>query len=159
MLGTVLPTAAGSPGQTWSSLRPSSIMSGMKEANRLVAVVLEVADLDRSAALYRNGFGLDLHIADHEGADHGRADRWVSGRHAAITWEQGSFLHFALYESKGERTTGAQISIRVQDIAEAHRAAVGAGAMVIHEPRAEPWGRSARYRDLDDNVIELTQPA
>ena len=33
-----------------------------------------------------------------------------------------------------------------------------AGATVVHGPRSEMWGRSARYRDFDDNVIELTQP-
>jgi catechol 2,3-dioxygenase-like lactoylglutathione lyase family enzyme len=134
-------------------------MAGVQEGRRLVTVVLEVGDLERSVALYRDGFGLDLHLTDHEGAGHGADDRWVSGRHAAITWTDGAFLHFALYQSKGERTTGAQISIRVDDIHDAHRAAVAAGARVLHEPRPEPWGTSARYRDLDDNVVELTQPS
>lgn len=135
------------------------MISDMSESNRLVTVVLEVADLDRAVELYRAGFGLDLHVADHRGADHGEGDRWISGRHAATTWTDGAFLHFALYESKGERTTGAQISIRVADIAAAHLAAVEAGAEVVHEPRAEPWGTSARYRDFDGNVVELTQPS
>jgi predicted enzyme related to lactoylglutathione lyase len=125
---------------------------------RLVTVVIEVADLDRSVALYRDGFGLDLTVTDHRGADHGEDDRWISGRHAAITWTEGSFLHFALYESKGERTTGVQISLRVPNILVAHEKAVAAGADVIHEPRHEPWGTNARYRDHDGNVVELTQP-
>lgn len=130
----------------------------MSEQNRLVTVVLEVADLDRAVQLYRQGFGLDLHVADHRGAEHGRGDRWISGRHAATTWTDGAFLHFALYESKGERTSGAQLSVRVDDIAAAHLAAIDAGAEVLHDPRREPWGTSARYRDLDGNVVELTQP-
>jgi predicted enzyme related to lactoylglutathione lyase len=131
----------------------------MEQRSRLVTVVLEVADLDRSMALYRDGFGLDLHLSDHQGADHGVDDRWVSGRHAAVSWTEGAFVHFALYEAKGPPTSGAQISFRVDDIAAAHRAAVSAGAEVLHEPRTEPWGTSARYRDLDGNVVELTQPA
>jgi predicted enzyme related to lactoylglutathione lyase len=130
----------------------------VSEKNRLVTVVFEVGDLDRAVALYRNGFGLDLHMADHEGAEHGHSDPWISGRHAAISWSEGSFLHFALYETKGGRTSGAQISLRVNDIDAAHRAAVAAGAQVLHEPRREPWGTSSRYRDLDDNTVELTQP-
>jgi predicted enzyme related to lactoylglutathione lyase len=60
-------------------------------SNRLVAVVIEVTDLERSAALYRD-----------------------------------------------ER-------------------ALAAGAEAIHGPKQQPWGRSARYRDYDGNVIELTQ--
>lgn len=130
----------------------------MDPRNRLVTVVLEVADLDRSIALYRDGFGLDLHLSDHEGGEHGADDPWTSGRHAAISWTDGAYAHFALYESKGGRTTGAQVSFRVDDIGAAHRAAVAAGAEVLHEPRAEPWGTSARYRDPDGNVVELTQP-
>ncbi len=128
------------------------------EQNRLVAVVLEVADLDRSAALYRDGFGVPLKAPDdHEGGD--GADRWVSGRHCATSWTDGAFLHFALYEAKTEeRSTHAQISFAVTDLAAAHVQAVGAGASVLHEPRTEEWGRSARYRDFDGNVIELTQP-
>jgi lactoylglutathione lyase len=124
---------------------------------RLVAVVLEVADLDRSLRLYRDGLGIDPHLTDHRGGRHGTDDRWISGRHAATTWTDGAFLHLALYESKGEQTRGAQLSFQVNDIVAAHEAACSAGAEVLHEPRAEPWGTSARYRDFDGNVIELTQ--
>lgn len=134
-------------------------MGDVPEPNRLVTVVLEVSDLDRSLALYRDGFGLDLHLSDHEGGEHEADDRWISGRHAATTWKEGAFLHFALYASKGDRTSGAQVSFRVDDIDRAHDAAVSAGAEVLHPPRSEPWGRSGRYRDFDGNVVELTQPS
>jgi lactoylglutathione lyase len=129
----------------------------MPKGVRLVTAVLEVENLDRSLDLYRDGFGLDLRLADHEGGEHGGDDRWISGRHAATTWTDGAFLHFALYESKGDHTSGAQLSFAVEDIAAAHLAACAAGAEVLHEPRTEPWGVSARYRDFDGNVIELTQ--
>jgi predicted enzyme related to lactoylglutathione lyase len=123
------------------------------EENRLVAVVLEVTDLDRSLALYREGFGLDLHVADHGGED-----RWTSGRHAATSWIDGAFVHFALYASRdGTGTTRAQVAFQVHDLSEAHRRATDAGAEVLHAPKAQPWGKSARYRDFDGNIIELTQ--
>ena len=119
---------------------------------RLVAVILEVSDLERSVCLYRDGFGLDLHPGDNA-----VEDRWIGGVHAEISWTQGAYLHFALYSAKGQSTTGAQISLSVENIEAAHAAAVDGGARVLHEPRAEPWGRSARYADFDGNVIELTQ--
>jgi predicted enzyme related to lactoylglutathione lyase len=122
---------------------------------RLVTVVLRVSDLDRSAALYRDGFGLDLHFGDHEGND-----EWTSGHHAATTWHEGAFLHFALYQSHdAAATTRAQIAFRVDDLDSAHRRALNAGAELVHEPQTQPWGRSARYLDPDGNVIELTEPA
>ena len=121
--------------------------------HRLVAVVLTVSDLDRAVALYENAFGLDLHVDDHEGDD-----RFTSGRHAATSWTDGAYMHFALYATKdGDATNRAQIAFRVADVDAAHASAVAAGARVIHEPKAQPWGRSARYYDFDDNVIELTQ--
>jgi catechol 2,3-dioxygenase-like lactoylglutathione lyase family enzyme len=55
-------------------------------------VILEVSDLDRSTALYRDAFGVDLHPGDNE-VD----DRWIGGRHAEISWREGAYLHFALY--------------------------------------------------------------
>ena len=126
-------------------------------SNRLVTVVLEVADLDRSLALYRDAIGLDLHVDDHGGGEHGDTDRWIGGRHAAMSWTDGAFLHFALYEAKEEEATrGAQIAFRVADLQATHEAMVRTGAEVLHLPRREPWGMSARYRDFDGNVIELT---
>ena len=120
---------------------------------RLVTVVLTVSDLDRAVREYVNGFGLDLHIDDHQGDD-----PWTSGRHAATSWTTGAFMHFALYETKtGAVTSGAQVAFRVTDLAAAHDKAVAAGVEVIHGPAPQPWGTSARFRDHDGNVIELTQ--
>ena len=58
-----------------------------ESANRLTAVVLTVADLDRAVRLYEDGFGLALRIDDHQGDD-----RWISGRHAATSWTDGGFM-------------------------------------------------------------------
>jgi len=125
----------------------------MSGTRRLVAVIVEVADVDASAALYADAFGVDLHPGDN-GVD----DRWTGGGHAEISWRDGAYLHVVLYQAKGVPTSGAQISFGVDDIEVAHARAVAAGARVLHEPRDEPWGRSGRYEDLDGNVIELTQP-
>jgi predicted enzyme related to lactoylglutathione lyase len=124
----------------------------MTERNRLVAVVVEVADLARSARLYREGFGVDLKAGDNR-VD----DRWIGGEHAELSWVAGAYLHFALYQAKEQPTTRVQLAFVVDDLDEAHTAAVSAGAEVVHEARDQPWGRSARYRDLDGNVIELSQ--
>jgi predicted enzyme related to lactoylglutathione lyase len=124
----------------------------MSETRRLVAVILEVSDLERSTTLYREGFGLDL-----QSGDNGVDDRWIGGPHAELSWNEGAYLHFALYPAKEKPTTGALVSLRVDDIEGAHAQACAAGAQVLHGPRDEPWGRSGRYEDFDGNVIELTQ--
>ena len=109
----------------------------MAQHGRLVAVILDVSDLDSSAALYRDAFGLDLHPGNN-GVD----DRWTGGKHTEISWREGAYLHFALYPAKEKPTSGAQISLSVDDIDTAHAAAVLAGAPVLHGPRTEPWGRA-----------------
>jgi hypothetical protein len=99
----------------------------MAKDGRLVAAILEVSNLGRSEALYRDGFGLNLHLGDN-GVD----DRWIGGRHAEISWHEGAYLHFAPYPAKEKPTSGAQIALSVVDIEIAHSAAVSAGA---HQPR------------------------
>jgi predicted enzyme related to lactoylglutathione lyase len=126
----------------------------MADDRRLVAVILEVSNLDRSTALYRDAFGLELVPGDN-GVD----DPWIGGRHVELSWRDGAYLHFALYPAKDRPTTGVQVSLSVENIADAHAQAVRAGARVLHEPRDEPWGQSGRYEDFDGNVIELTQHA
>ena len=125
---------------------------------RLTLVVLEVADVERSVRLYREGFGLDLHVGDHEGAIHGAEDRWTSGVHGACSWTDGAYLHFALYQAKADGPTHlAQVGFHCDDLASAHERALAAGAELVHAPREEPWGSTARYRDPDGNVVSLTQ--
>ncbi|QGG96050.1 VOC family protein [Actinomarinicola tropica] len=124
---------------------------------RLVATILEVTDLDRSAALYERAFGLVVDRRDHEGGEHAIGDPWSSGAHVVTSWTNGAPLHFALYQCRHAPTRGTQVAFMVDDLAAAHRRALASGACVIHGPRTEPWGWSARYRDPDGNVVELTQ--
>jgi predicted enzyme related to lactoylglutathione lyase len=125
---------------------------------RIVLVVIEVSDVQRSATLYRDAFGVDLHVDDHEGGVHDRNDRWTSGVHAAFSWEDGAFLHFALYPAREDGPTkNVQVGFSVSDLAAAHTRALENGAELIHAPRPEPWGATARYRDHDGNVISITE--
>lgn len=119
----------------------------------LSLVVLEVANLDRSVAFYRDLLGLQLHRDDHREGD----DRFISGDHAATSWRDGHFLHFALYQTKGVITANAHIGFMTDDLATFHDQLVTAGVAVDHAPRTEPWGRTARYRDPDGNSVSLTQ--
>jgi predicted enzyme related to lactoylglutathione lyase len=96
-----------------------------------------VSDLNRAIELYRDGFGLDLHVDDRQSDDH-----WISERHAAASWTVGAFIHFALYASKdGTTTMRAQVAFEVNDLDAAHRRATEAGAEVVHarsRSRGEP---------------------
>lgn len=120
---------------------------------RLILIVLEVADIDRSLRFYRDLMGIPL----NPDLDHGGGDRWISGDHAALSWTEGAFLHFALYKSKSVITRDVQIGFPCVDIDAMHEKLRQAGVPIDHDPRQEPWGRTARYRDPDGNSVSLTQ--
>lgn len=125
---------------------------------RAILIVLEVADLERSIAFYRDLIGIPLRAdIDHGGAGHGGGDRWISGDHAALSWKDGAFLHFALYRSKGVVTHGLQIGFPTDNLGAIHTKLIAAGVVCECEPRDEPWGRTARYVDPDGNSVSLTE--
>jgi predicted enzyme related to lactoylglutathione lyase len=37
-----------------------------------------------------------------------------------------------------------------------HEQAQNAGVTVLHPPREEPWGLTARYLDPDGNIVSMT---
>ncbi|MBW2445453.1 MAG: VOC family protein [Deltaproteobacteria bacterium] len=111
----------------------------MDTDNRLVLVVLHASDLAASLQVYRDIFQIPLASSEHDPPD----DPWVGGLHAALSWHQGAYLHFAIYPAlPPERpvTTGAQVGFLVADTLETHSRAVAGGVPVLHEPRTEPWG-------------------
>jgi predicted enzyme related to lactoylglutathione lyase len=118
---------------------------------RIILLVLEVEDVSRSLVFYRDLLGVPLR---HD-KDHGGTDRWISGDHAAHSWRD-SFFHFALYKSKGTVTRDVQLGFPVGDLDAMHATLVAAGVKVDVDPRDEPWGRTARYRDPDGNSVSLT---
>jgi len=115
---------------------------------RLVFVAFRVRDLEASARLYRDAFGIPL----HEGQP--------PQPHAEVSWTEGAYLHFALFPADdGPAATNSQVGFVVDDVEAAHVRAAAAGAAVVYGPRDEPWGRTAAYRDLDGNLVSLTQRA
>jgi predicted RNase H-like nuclease/predicted enzyme related to lactoylglutathione lyase len=112
---------------------------------RLVFVALRVADLERAASFYRRAFGVSL----HEGQP--------PELHAEASWREGAYLHFALFPADDERTTNAHVGFEVDDLDRAHVRALAEGAEVVQEPQEEPWGCTAGYRDLDGNLVTLTE--
>jgi predicted RNase H-like nuclease/predicted enzyme related to lactoylglutathione lyase len=124
--------------------RPIDQNPGVGET-RLVFVALHARDFAASAWFYREAFGVEF----------------KSGQppepHAEVSWREGAYLHLALFPPNPGVTENVQIGFHVDDLEAAHARAVAAGAEVVREPRDEPWGRTAAYRDPDDNLITLTQ--
>lgn len=122
---------------------------------RLALVVLRASNLERSAHFYRDLIGIPIEPGDNDAP----SDPWIGGRHHEYSWRDGAYLHFSIFPgSAPKHTSGAHIGLHVDDLQVMHERLVLAGIPVLHPPRVEPWGRTARYADPDGNIVELTQP-
>jgi len=120
-----------------------------------VFVALRVRDLESSARFYRNVVGIPLEPASTDPLD----DKWIGGEHQEFSWMEGSYLHFALFQAREQPTASAEVGFVVDDLDTVHRRALSSGVPVVHAPRVEPWGPTARYTDPDRNVVGLTERA
>ena len=128
----------------------------MARERPLTFLAISVSNLARSLAFYRNVLGLPLKDESHD-AD--LNDPWYGGPHAAYSWTDGAFFHFALYPSLEPQrpiSTAAQIGFHVADFDVVHARVVQAGTRIVQHPRREPWGKTARYLDPDGNIVSIT---
>jgi predicted RNase H-like nuclease/predicted enzyme related to lactoylglutathione lyase len=112
---------------------------------RLVSIALRVRDFAASAWFYREAFGVEFESGES------------AQPHAQVSWRGRGDFRLALVSAEPGSTESAELGFFVDDIEAAHARAVTAGAEVVREPREEPWGRTATYRDPDGNLVTLTQ--
>lgn len=131
-------------------------MSSMKESRRIGAVALWVRDLELSASFYRDIVGMPLEYSDPHDPE--------NVPHYETMWREWDehgpvepYLWLNLYSGLDRQTSGAQLSIRVPDLNEAHKRAVTKGVKVVVAPVASPFGGSrAVFEDPDGNLVELS---
>ena len=119
-------------------------------------VALTVANLEDAVSFYRLVLGDVLHESNHDAE---LDDPWYGGPHAAATWTDGAFLHFAVYPEKPPQRragTGAQVGFHVSAFDDVEARLARSGATVVQPARDEPWVRTARYLDPDGNVVSIT---
>jgi predicted enzyme related to lactoylglutathione lyase len=113
---------------------------------------LDVLDVAASLHFYRDVFGIPLEPVEDESGD-----PWSRGRRYQAVWDGGRQA-FALFAAiPGGESRGVRVGFRVRDLDAAHARAVAAGADVLHPPRRQSWGRLARYRDPDGNIVGVTE--
>lgn len=117
---------------------------------RISSVNLRVADLERSAAFYRDLVGLQLD------ASYGHPPENLPHCEVMFGSFEDLYVFFVLFEAApGEETVRADVGFHVDDLDAAHVRMLAGGAKVVSEPHDVPWGREAAYLDPDGNTVTL----
>ena len=73
--------------------------------------------------------------------------------HQECSW-RNPYFHFAIFPLTAKQPF---LAFAVDDVDEAHKRAVAAGAKVVHGPEELPWGRAAQYVDPEGNLVSLVE--
>lgn len=126
---------------------------------RVNIITVAVADLRKSLAFYRNALGWTAWWPDKENEE--------SADHAAFKLENG--LSLVLYprdsmareagQAEGKPNSAefslTQIVPHKVDVDALIARAEAGGANILSRPHEQPWGYSARFKDLDGHVWEV----
>jgi len=124
---------------------------------RLATVALLVADYDEAIAWYCGRLGFAL--ADN--VDLGGGKRWVT----LAPGGGGANLLLAMADGERQKArigdqTGGRVGLFLEtdDFARDHAAMLSRGVRFEEEPRHEPYGTVAVFRDLHGNLWDLIEP-
>lgn len=128
----------------------------------LERVALIVSDYDEAIAFFVEKLGFELEEDSPSFTNDGRPKRWV------VVRPLGGQTGILLAQADGERQSAAigdqfagrvGMFLRVDDFEAAYARMRSAGVEFVTEPRAEPYGRVAVFRDVSGNLWDLLGPA
>jgi catechol 2,3-dioxygenase-like lactoylglutathione lyase family enzyme len=126
----------------------------------LVAVIVE--DYDRAISFFVGALGFELVEDSPSTANDGRPKRWV------VVRPPGAVTGLLLARADGPvqaAAVGNQVAgrvgffLRVDDFDSTYRRMSASDVEFITEPRDEPYGRVAVFRDIEGNRWDLLGPA
>lgn len=128
----------------------------------LEQIALIVDDYDRAIVFFVDVLGFELVEDSPALTNDGRAKRWV------VVRPPGGETGILLARADGDAQSaavGAQFAgrvglfLRVDDFAQEHARMTAAGVEFLTEPRDEPYGRVAVFRDVSGNTWDLLGPS
>lgn len=128
----------------------------------LERVALIVSDYDEAIAFFVEKLGFELEEDSPSFTNDGRPKRWV------VVRPPGGQTGILLAQADGDSQSSAigdqfagrvGMFLRVEDFEAAYARMRSAGVEFVKEPRAEPYGRVAVFRDVSGNRWDLLGPA
>ena len=118
--------------------------------------ILYVAEVAASLDFYQRAFGLQLKML-HESGDYGElktGETLLAFSSLALMRQLGKHPGYA-----DAKQPIFELAFETEDVAEALKQAVAAGASLVKEPELMPWGQTIAYvSDLNGFLIELCTP-
>ena len=142
-------------------LLPDGSSSGDGGTVHLELVTVIVDDYDEAIAFFVDRVGFELVEDSPSTTNDGRPKRWVvvrpPGRRPASCW------HAPTATTSGRSSVASTpgrvgFFLRVDDFEAEHRRMTAAGVEFVTEPRDEPYGRVAVFRDVAGNRWDLLGP-
>jgi catechol 2,3-dioxygenase-like lactoylglutathione lyase family enzyme len=131
-------------------------------AVRIDLVAIVVADYDDAIRFFVDALGFELAEDSPSTTNDGRPKRWV------VVRPPGGGTGILLAQADGEQQVAAigqhaggrvGMFLRVDDFAAQYERMVAAGVEFVSEPRVEPYGSVAIFRDIAGNRWDLLGPA
>ena len=121
---------------------------------RLGYVILYVENISDTIAFYREAFGLKQRFL-HESGQYAEMETGQT----CLAFANEEFIrnsHQFRLNRKEDTAAGAEIAFIVEDVEQAFRHAITAGATQVSKPVQKPWGQTVSYvRDNNGFIVEI----
>jgi uncharacterized glyoxalase superfamily protein PhnB len=121
--------------------------------------ILYVQDVLKSIEFYENAFGFIRKFVTPEN-DYGEllvGETTLS--FVSITLAKSNLKNGFTESNLADKPFGIEIGFTTEKVEETVAAAINAGATVVENPKAKPWGQIVAYvRDIDGFLIEICTP-
>ena len=127
---------------------------------KLGYTIVYVPDVAQSLAFFEAAFGLKRRFL-HESGSSGELDTGATTlAFAAHELGDMNFPGGHVRADQSPQPLGVEIALVTDDVADAHRRAIEAGARELAPPVSKPWGQTVSYvRGPDGTLVELCTPA
>ncbi|MEC5164123.1 MULTISPECIES: VOC family protein [unclassified Janthinobacterium] len=121
--------------------------------------IVYVPDVAASLSFYETAFGLPRRFL-HDSGTYGELETGATTlAFAAHELGELNFPAGHVRASASDKPLGVEIALVTEDVAQAHRTALAAGATEVAAPTAKPWGQVVSYvRCPDGSLVELCTP-
>jgi len=124
-------------------------------------VILYVKDVSATLAFYEEAFGLSRRFFhDDNGKAYGELESGATRlAFASLELARTHLKQEVVAASLDKAPLGFEIALVTPDVPALYARAAKAGATVVSEPAAKPWGQTVAYlRDKDGHLVELCTP-